>query len=171
MYQLALMPSERNVAFDTPVLKPNYLRCESNRERRLMPTNGLTSVADYFRRAEMSGRWRLGDCLRRICLCRNGCWRGYFAASDPLSRCESRSEAEWLSQRQHRGTKSLLITTSATRVPRFMLYGFSVLRVVSSKGVRITGTRDIASPRKKTTLLNSDLTVEAAAWDAAAVKE
>ena len=27
----------------------------------MTPTNGVTSVADYFRRAEMSGRWRLGE--------------------------------------------------------------------------------------------------------------
>jgi len=74
----------------------------------MMPTNGLTSVADYFCRAEMSERWQLGGLPPQDLSLPERLMAGYFAASDPLSRCKSRSEAEGLAQRQHRGPESLL---------------------------------------------------------------
>ena len=67
----------------------------------------------------------------------------YFAASDPLSRCES-FRGRGLAQRQHRGPESLLITAGATCAPApwLMLDELPVLRVISSREVRITGTRE-----------------------------
>ena len=66
----------------------------------------------------------------------------YFAASDPLSRGEL-FRARELAQRQHRGPESLLITAGATRAPRLVILDeLSARRAISSKEVRITGTRD-----------------------------
>jgi len=66
----------------------------------------------------------------------------YLAASDPLSRCEL-FRAREVAQRQHRGPESLLITAGATRAPRLVILDeLSARRAISSKEVRITGTRD-----------------------------
>ena len=66
----------------------------------------------------------------------------YLAASDPLSRCEL-FRAREVAQRQHRGPESLLITAGATRAPRApILDELSAQRTISSKEVRITGTRE-----------------------------
>jgi hypothetical protein len=51
--------------------------------------------------------------------------------------------ARELAQRQHRGPESLLITAGATRAPRLVILDeLSARRAISSKEVRITGTRD-----------------------------
>jgi hypothetical protein len=57
-------------------------------------------------------------------------------------------------------------------VPRLLLYGFpGAASSLFKRGYASRGLANIASPRKKTIPLNPDPTVEAAAWDAAAVKE
>ena len=58
-----------------------------------VPTNGLTSVADYFRRRKCLGSGDWGIPPEDLSLPER-LLAGYFAASDPLSRCESRSEAD-----------------------------------------------------------------------------
>ena len=104
MYQLALLASERNIAFDTPVLRPNDLRCESNGKRRLTPTSGLTSVADYFRRTKTSGPWRVEKLPPEDLPMPELLAAVYFAASDPPPHCGSFGDPG-LAQRQHRGLR------------------------------------------------------------------
>jgi len=76
----------------------------------MTPTNGVTSVADYFRRAEMSGRWRLGGLPPQDLPLPERLMAGI--SQRPI-HCRGasrvpRPEAEGLAQRQHRGPESLL---------------------------------------------------------------
>ena len=68
----------------------------------MTPTNGVTSAADYFRRAEMSVRWRLGGLLPEDLPMPELLAAVYFAPSDPLPWCGSFRD-RGLGQRQHRG--------------------------------------------------------------------
>ena len=81
---------------------------------------GLTSAAASFLSVEMFGHW---PWIPEIMPLPERLVAEYFAASDPLSRCES-FRAQGLAQRQRRGPEknrwkdSLLITAGATRAPR-----------------------------------------------------
>src|SRR4029077_16420827 len=68
----------------------------------MTPTNGVTSVADYFRRAEMSGRWRLKGLPPEDLPMPELLAAVSFEASDPLPRCGSFRDRS-LARRQHRG--------------------------------------------------------------------
>src|SRR5881392_1630241 len=71
---------------------------------------GLTSAAASFLSAEMYGHW---PWIPETMPLPERLVAEYFAASDPLSRCEA-FRNRGLTQRQHRGPESLPITAGAT---------------------------------------------------------
>src|SRR6476646_11885094 len=86
----------------------------------MTPINGVTAVADYFRRVEMSGRWRLGGLPPEDLPMPELLAAVYFAAFDPLPRCGLFRD-RGLTGRQPSGPESLLITAGATRAPRWLI--------------------------------------------------
>src|SRR5882672_2718447 len=115
----------------------------------MTPTNGVTSAADYFRRAEMSGRWRLVGLPREDLPMPELLAAVYFAASDLPPPGESFRD-RGLAQRQHRGPESLLITASATRAPPLAHRrpAFAAAGNLLNSSTRYGDSRVDASPRR-----------------------
>jgi hypothetical protein len=94
---------------------------------------GLTLAEVSFLSAETFAHW---PSIPETMLLPERLLAEYFAASDPLSRCGSL-------QRQHRGRESLLIAAGATCAPRLLILDeLPALRIISSREVRVTGTRE-----------------------------
>src|SRR6478609_11370247 len=109
----------------------------------MTPTNGVTSVADYFRRAEMSGRWRLGGIASGGFGYAGTAGGGVFrsvrstAAVRVIPRPRPRPTPAPRPREfaDHRGRN----TCGSLAHPRPV---FSLLLAIPSKVVRVTGTRE-----------------------------
>src|SRR5262249_39797608 len=96
----------------------------------LMPaTAGVTSVADYFRRTEMSGRWRLHGGTSGGVAYAGTAGAEYFAASDPLPQSKSICE------------RGLVVLRPQHRV------SFEVATGLRKRSTHDGDSRMIASPR------------------------
>jgi hypothetical protein len=107
--------------------------------RQMMVFRGRTSATASFLPGKTFGHWQW---IPETMPMRELLVAQYFAASDPLSPCGSFRD-RGLGQRQPPYLSVVDYNKRNTRAPRWFIPGeLSARRVISSTGVRISGTRD-----------------------------